>query len=68
MSPTGFPGSEEVQFTFHNVSINSAKEYDDKVMGKGDLHSTMFLLIPEAGSNRVLCRNVFSFPNLSINS
>ena len=55
------------EFTFHNVSINSAKEYDDKVMGKGDLHSTMFLLILELASETVLDTS-FTFHNVSINS
>ena len=66
MSPTGFPGSEEVQFTFHNVSINSRVTPSFCYVAL-DLHSTMFLLILEQTYKNDL-KKLFTFHNVSINS
>ena len=39
-----------VNFTFHNVSINTEKEVVNQVIKMQSLHSTMFLLIHGAGT------------------
>ena len=53
-------------FTFHNVSINSANQYNGYMRGQ-HLHSIMYLLIPNVEGFEVLIKT-FTFHNVSINS
>ena len=79
-----------VNFTFHNVSINTEKEvvnqvikmqslhstmflliqYDrrNEAQAQGPLHSTMFLLIQLLYTIKQICRDDFTFHNVSINT
>ena len=57
----------EPNFTFHNVSINTAGTIKT---GQNDpaLHSTMFLLIQETKETRTQTAKTFTFHNVSINT
>ena len=54
-------------FTFHNVSINTKNAMTSAGLSETTLHSTMFLLILNAESNRKILIN-FTFHNVSINT
>ena len=56
-----------IKFTFHNVSINSLKDTIDQI-AEGNLHSTMFLLIPLQRVTSGVWMMSFTFHNVSINS
>ena len=58
---------DELQFTFHNVSINSPIQ-DEPYQARWYLHSIMYLLILSVSSSPFTSSLTFTFHNVSINS
>ena len=57
-----------INFTFHNVSINTEKLEAGEPVRMVALHSTMFLLILQIAANIIGEHIVFTFHNVSINT